>query len=114
MTEWASDTDTAAARSHIVVGGASTGAHQPSEAVPVGGVDVVSDVLHAPDTFVDISATLEQKVLTLSKHASQFPDPDRPAKSVRDHARQVGEQAGLGSAEAFRVVPFAPDPLLVG
>ena len=68
----------------------------------------------APDTFVDISATLEQKVLTLSKHASQFPDPDRPAKSVRDHARQVGEQAGLGSAEAFRVVPFAPDPLLVG
>ena len=67
----------------------------------------------APDTFVDISATLEQKVLTLSKHASQFPDPDRPAKSVRDHARQVGEQAGLGSAEAFRVVPFAPDPLLV-
>ena len=67
-----------------------------------------------PDTFVDISDTIELKVKTLLKHASQFTDPDRPGQFVRSHAKRVGEQANLPYAEAFRIIRFVPDPLLVG
>ena len=67
-----------------------------------------------PDTFVDISKTLELKVQTLLKHASQFPDPERRGQNIGPHARRVGEPVGLPYAEAFRVIHFTPDPLLVG
>ena len=67
-----------------------------------------------PDTFFDISDTLDLKVQTLSKHASQFPDPDGPGQNVWSHASRVGEPAGLSYAESFRVMPFVPDRSLVG
>ena len=67
-----------------------------------------------PDTFIDISDTIELKVRSLIKHASQFTDLDRPEEHVRSHARRVGEQANLPYAEGFRVINFVPDSLLVG
>jgi len=67
-----------------------------------------------PDTYVDISDTVELKVRALLAHVSQFPDPQRRGQSVRDNAAQVGKQADLPLAEGFRVMTFVPDPALVG
>ena len=67
-----------------------------------------------PNTFVDIGNTIELKIETLSKHASQLSDPDRLGKFVYSHAQRMGEQAGLPYAEGFRVIKFEPDHLLVG
>ena len=68
-----------------------------------------------PDTFVDVSATVDRKIDTLLEHASQMTDPDRTRWWVRENARRVAETHGTGLeyAEAFRVIPFTRDPLLV-
>ena len=65
-----------------------------------------------PDTFIDISDTLDLKIKTLSEHASQFPDPKRRGQNVRSNANRVGQQTNLPYAEAFRVMRFTPEPLL--
>lgn len=69
----------------------------------------------APDTFVDVSATVDRKIETLLKHASQMTDPDRVRVRVRESARRVAQTHGTGFeyAEAFRVMSFSRDPLLV-
>ena len=67
-----------------------------------------------PNTFIDIGETIELKALTLSKHASQFSDPDMPRMHVYARARDVGETCNLTYAERFKVVSFIPDPLVVG
>ncbi len=67
-----------------------------------------------PDTFVDISENVELKVQTLMKHASQFPEPEGVEERILANAKRAGEQAGLAYAESFRVLPFLPDPYLVG
>ena len=68
-----------------------------------------------PDTFVDVSATVDRKVETLLKHASQMTSPDRTRSRVRESARRVAQTHGTGFeyAEAFRVMSFTRDPLLV-
>ncbi len=70
----------------------------------------------APDTFVDVSATVDRKIETLLKHASQMTDPDRVRARVRESARRVARTHGTGFeyAEAFRAMSFSRDPLLVG
>jgi len=69
-----------------------------------------------PDTFVDISDSIELKAHTLSKHASQLSNPERIRERIASGSRHVAEQADLPYtyAEAFRVIRFAPDPWLVG
>jgi LmbE family N-acetylglucosaminyl deacetylase len=67
-----------------------------------------------PDTFIDISDTLELKIEGLTKHASQMGDPDRAREWIPHGAQRTGEQAGLPYAEGFRVMRFSPDPLLDG
>lgn len=68
-----------------------------------------------PDTFVDVSTTVDKKIETLLKHASQMTNPDRTRLRVRESARRVAETHGTGLeyAEAFRVMSFSRDPLLV-
>ena len=67
-----------------------------------------------PDTYVDISGVVELKTRSLLSHASQFPNPEGRGQGVLDRARQVGEQAGLEYAEAFRVILFDRDLFLAG
>ena len=66
-----------------------------------------------PDTFVDVSETLELKLETLLKHASQITDPERARQWIPTGAQRMGERANLDYAEGFRVIRFAPDPLLM-
>ncbi len=56
-----------------------------------------------PDTWVDISGTLEAKIAALRKHASQLGDWD-PAQEMREWAIGEGKEGGLDYAEAFKVM----------
>ena len=69
----------------------------------------------APDTFVDVATTVDKKIETLLKHASQMTNPERTRLRVREGARRVAETHGTGLeyAEGFRVMSFSDDPLLV-
>ena len=68
------------------------------------------------DTHVDVGATLDRKVETLLKHASQMSNPERTRERVRAGARRVAEAAGVDMeyAEAFRVMSFSPDSWMCG
>ena len=70
----------------------------------------VADVLfwgtENPDTYVDVTDTIQAKIDALKKHASQVGDND-PAEIdgfIRDHARRSGERADVPYAESFRRV----------
>src|SRR5262249_17911771 len=59
-----------------------------------------------PNVFVDISATLEQKVAGMGLYESEarpFPHPRSP-EALRAAALRWGSVAGLGAAEAFELV----------
>jgi LmbE family N-acetylglucosaminyl deacetylase len=58
-----------------------------------------------PDTWVDISATIETKIFAASAHASQLhDDAERRAERQRNRAREIGEPHGVPFAEAFKVL----------
>jgi LmbE family N-acetylglucosaminyl deacetylase len=60
-----------------------------------------------PDTFVDISETLEIKLKALAQHESQGVEDAEPR--VRERARELGEQAGYEYAEGFKAFRFVDD-----
>lgn len=53
-----------------------------------------------PDTYVDITDTMDRKLEALAKHESQRGEASAPW--VRERARTLGEQGGFRYAEAFR------------
>ncbi|HZD17351.1 MAG TPA: PIG-L deacetylase family protein [Actinomycetota bacterium] len=53
-----------------------------------------------PDTYVDISKTIDRKIEALARHVSQ--GGTDVEEWVRERARQLGEQGGMEYAEAFR------------
>ncbi len=60
-----------------------------------------------PDTWVDITDTLEVKVAALLCHASQLGgDADLAADIVRRRAASAGSAGGVAFAEAYRVLRF--------
>ena len=58
-----------------------------------------------PDVFVDITDTIDIKVLSLQKHVTQMRSPALAAR-VRGRAQETGELAGRLYAEAFRRISF--------
>jgi LmbE family N-acetylglucosaminyl deacetylase len=60
-----------------------------------------------PDTFVDITKTIDLKLEALRAHVSQ--DVDDAEDWVRERAREHGKQAGVEYAEAFRAFDFTED-----
>jgi LmbE family N-acetylglucosaminyl deacetylase len=59
-----------------------------------------------PNYFVDVSDTVECKIEALLCHQSQFEDPERTKKFVRERLQRTGEEHGLEHAEAFRKLSF--------
>jgi LmbE family N-acetylglucosaminyl deacetylase len=55
-----------------------------------------------PDTYVDISETVDAKALSLSRHVSQMREPERLQERTRRRAQNIGKRVGLPFAEAFR------------
>lgn len=56
-----------------------------------------------PDTWVDISKTIDVKIEALKKHVSQLGDWD-PAKEIRTWAKAEGRKKKIKFAEAFKVM----------
>lgn len=62
------------------------------------------DLSLQPDTFVDISATIDRKIAAVLCHRSQVgADAER---WIREWAAEAGVKAGCAYAEAFRVMRF--------
>ena len=57
-----------------------------------------------PDTFVDITGTMAEKLAALRCHASQLRDFAAVEGRVRERAADLGKPHGYTYAEAFRVV----------
>jgi LmbE family N-acetylglucosaminyl deacetylase len=56
-----------------------------------------------PNTWVDISETIETKIAALKQHASQMGDWD-PTDRIREWNASVGEEKGMDFAENYRVI----------
>jgi len=56
-----------------------------------------------PDTWVDISETIDAKLAALKKHASQLGDWD-PEKMIREWAAEEGKEKEMSYAEAYKVM----------
>jgi LmbE family N-acetylglucosaminyl deacetylase len=56
-----------------------------------------------PDSFIDISSTLETKIAALKEHRSQIHDWD-PGEMLKEWAEEEGKGHGLKAAEAFRQI----------
>jgi len=56
-----------------------------------------------PDTWVDITGTIDVKIAALKKHASQLKDWD-PEKMIREWAEEEGKEKGMKYAEAYKVM----------
>jgi LmbE family N-acetylglucosaminyl deacetylase len=61
-----------------------------------------------PDTWVDITSTIDVKIAALRKHASQLGDWD-PEKMIRDWAKEEGKKHHLKYAEAYKVMLLNED-----
>jgi LmbE family N-acetylglucosaminyl deacetylase len=60
-----------------------------------------------PDTYVDITKTIDVKLAALAEHASQHSEASAPW--VRERARGYGQEAGVEYAEAFKAFSFRED-----
>ena len=60
-----------------------------------------------PDTYVDITKTIDLKVESLRRHESQ--GTGEAEEWVRERARELGEQSGTEYAEGFRAFSFTED-----
>jgi LmbE family N-acetylglucosaminyl deacetylase len=60
-----------------------------------------------PDTFVDISDTIDTKVAALAEHASE--DGGEAEPWVRKRAEELGVDAGCAYAEGFKAFRFVDD-----
>ena len=61
-----------------------------------------------PDTYVDISDTIDVKIKSLEQHVSQGGADAEPW--VRLRAQQTGEETGYPYAEAFKTFRFVDEP----
>ncbi len=59
---------------------------------------------HQPDTFVDISEVIGEKLELLACHASQFPDFEKMATFVKEEVS--GEYEGMRHCERLRRLPI--------
>jgi len=56
-----------------------------------------------PTVWVDVTATIDDKVAAVSCHRSQFPDDGEwVRRAVRERCQEDGRRAGVGYAEGFR------------
>ncbi len=66
--------------------------------------ELFMDLSMQPNTYVDISETIDQKIEALLCHKSQLGEDE--AKMVREWGAALGKQVGVTYAERFRVMRF--------
>lgn len=57
-----------------------------------------------PDTFVDISGTIDVKIAALREHASQLRQPEKLEEMLRAWAKDDGQRIGTAAAETFCLI----------
>jgi LmbE family N-acetylglucosaminyl deacetylase len=57
-----------------------------------------------PDLYIDISETVDKKILALKAHKSQVGDGEHLEERILQRTADVGAPEGLAHAEAFKVV----------
>lgn len=62
-----------------------------------------------PDTWVDVTATLDRRLGALRCHESQLRHPERLDARIRTWAAEEGEPIGAAAGEAFRLVVLDDD-----
>lgn len=62
-----------------------------------------------PDTWVDVTATLDRKLAALAEHRSQIREPGKLEERIRAWAAEEGEPIGAGAAEALRLIVIDED-----
>jgi LmbE family N-acetylglucosaminyl deacetylase len=62
-----------------------------------------------PDTWVDVTATLDRRLAALRCHESQLRHPERLDERIRTWAAEEGEPIGTAAGEAFRLVVLDDD-----
>jgi LmbE family N-acetylglucosaminyl deacetylase len=100
---------------HRAVGQAAIDAVAPAAAMPLVFSELREEGLEPhrvreilvtstlePDTWIDISDTVDLKIKALKQHASQFPNGWDPSEMVRGWAAESGKMAGVDYAETFR------------
>jgi LmbE family N-acetylglucosaminyl deacetylase len=63
-----------------------------------------------PDTWIDISATLETKLEALRQHRSQLSDPEQVFSRVRQRTAETGAEKGYPHAESFKHMVLLQEP----
>lgn len=77
--------------------------HEKEGLQPHKAGDVLFWGTEEPDTFVDITDTIELKIESLKKHASQISSEDGDVGDfIRASARRAGQRADVPYAESFR------------
>jgi LmbE family N-acetylglucosaminyl deacetylase len=107
---------------HRAVGQAALDAIAPAAAMPLVFPELreegfephqVKQVLVAsgpePNTWIDITETIDVKIEALRQHASQFPDNWDPGEMVREWAAESGKEAGVPYAEVYRRIVLVSD-----
>jgi LmbE family N-acetylglucosaminyl deacetylase len=56
-----------------------------------------------PNLWIDVTETIELKILALKQHASQMGDWD-PTEMIKEWATEAGQEKGLTYAESYRVI----------
>jgi LmbE family N-acetylglucosaminyl deacetylase len=62
-----------------------------------------------PDTWVDISSTMDTKIAALKKHVSQVGEWQEMEKVIREWAADDGKEHGMDYAEAYKVMILVED-----
>jgi LmbE family N-acetylglucosaminyl deacetylase len=62
-----------------------------------------------PDTWIDVTATLDRKVAALAEHKSQIREPAKLEERIRAWAAEEGEPIGAAAAEALRLIVIDED-----
>jgi LmbE family N-acetylglucosaminyl deacetylase len=100
---------------HRAVGQAAIDAIAPAAAMPLVFSELREEGLEPhrvkemlvsstpePDTWIDITDTVDLKIEALKQHASQFPNGWDPSEMVRGWAAESGKKVGVAFAETFR------------
>ncbi len=60
-----------------------------------------------PNTWVDVTETIGQKIAALKQHASQMGDWE-PTEMIKEWSAETGREKGLAYAESYRVITLEP------
>jgi len=61
-----------------------------------------------PNTWIDISDTIDLKIESLQQHASQFSDGQKADRIIREMGATSGAEVGIPYAEPFRRIVMVP------